>query len=120
MNTVGTTDKYKLEAFIDLMDVLGRTGPLVVDGYNLDAIINVSIVQKGSDEFVVQYFEVEDNIVDLVSLYDGALIAYREFDLKGDKQINIILRKFKQIVEQIAIQTAKNTPEQNWDYRLIE
>lgn len=107
-----------VEAHLFIKDVLGVKGPLTIDGIELDAVVHVRIVHTGSNTMSIEYFEIDGNVIDMYTNENG--IVYVNYDSGLGTYTRKILNKFTNEVEQIAIEMARNTPEEEWDYRLIE
>lgn len=108
--------KIKVEGYLIIKDLLYVSGPVDVDGFKLDGIINVEIVQSGR-RLTIESFEIEGDVVDM-ALNDGGIVylspAYNtEFTKK-------IYNEFIRKAEELAIKTAKETSENLWNYRLAD
>lgn len=109
---------HKLEAYLDIMDLLYVKGPVRVGDVEVDAVVNVSVVQTGKNKLEIEYFEVVDDLVDIIDK-DGS-IMYISY-LQSDKtNMYVLMENFRHAVEEIAFEVAKNTSEEQWNYRLIE
>lgn len=118
-DTKKTRSKSLAEGVLHLYDVL-HEGPIHVDSYTIDAVVNVVVVQSGDGELHVEDFRVKKNKLTVVHTESNILIGTFEFDAAADPVEAEFLSKFQEIVEMLAITEARNTPEKFWDYRLVD
>lgn len=112
------TNLHEVEAVLHIRDILYVNGPIIIDGLSLDAVVNVDVFQTGINRLEIEYFEVGGNIVDITN--DDGSILYVGFEEGLKSSMAHILNNFIIEVERIALEQARNTPEENWDYRLTE
>lgn len=96
--------------YLIIEDVLNKT-PLVIEGVKVDAIVDAMVIQDGLG------LSVDDIIVDgkMLDLEhpDGTL----EYRLTNNVDEDF-MTLFYEEVERIAMETAKETSEDYWDYRI--
>lgn len=109
-----------LEAVLDINDVLYTSGAIVIDGQFLDAVINVSLVMLGTNDFEIEYFEVKDDIVYMDNGNSEQSLCVLPYNATEGAPTKTLMDKFTAAVEQAAIKIAKNTPEHEWVYRIVE
>jgi hypothetical protein len=98
--------------YLILEDVL-EDQPLVIEGCTVDAVVTVLVIQEGS-EVLVDDIVIDGNMLDLedrTGNLDYRLVSNVDEDFMSE---------FYSMVEELALKKAKQTPEDLWDYRLLD
>jgi hypothetical protein len=109
-------NNLNLEAYIEIKDLLGATGPVTVDGFDLDAVVNVVVVQTGTNSLVVDQFEVDGGVVDAID--DSPSIVYLNYEAQCGSEISKTMDNFTKEVKRLAVEYARNSDEDKWSYRI--
>lgn len=104
--TKNTTDRESLEAYVDLEDILATRDHLEILGRHVDAMVDVRIVQLGSDDLYVESLDIKNNKI----IVNNVMVDARSF---GDTFYDMLIAK----LELIAVDIAADTPEKYWSYR---
>lgn len=103
-----------MHAILTLEDVLD--GLLVeVEGFLVDAVVKVVVIQHGSKEFEIQELDVESDIK-VTDKDTNAFLGYVKFNDHDDS----FKTKFNTLVEIMALEKARNAPEDLWDYKQVD
>lgn len=112
--------KHSIEAVLDINDVLYTSGAIVIDGQFLDAVVNVSLVMHGTNDFEIEFLEVKDDVVYMDNGDGKEELCALNYNAPEDSATGDLMKKFTVAVELAAVTIAKNTPEHEWNYRIIE
>lgn len=111
-------NNINIEAYLKINDLLGTIGPVNIDGYSLDAVVDLVILQTGSNELIIEEFEVDGGVVD--AFEDDSSVVYLNYETQLGSEVSKTMIKFTNEVERLAIEYAKGTEESQWSYRIGE
>lgn len=98
--------------YLILEDIL-ENSPLLVEGCKVDAVVSVTIVQDGKD-ILVDDIVIDGDMLDLEDRLGN--LNYRSLSNVDEDFLDQVYTG----IEQIAINKAKQTPEDLWDYRFLD
>lgn len=100
--------------YVSIKDLLKVDREMVIGNYVLDAIINVTVIQYSTSEFQVDFLEIENDEI-LLKINDENRWVLLNWYNTGESLLPLREAVKKEIVR-LAIETAKNIPEENWHY----
>lgn len=109
--------KNTISGIINLYDIIEGID-IMIDGYLVDAIIDVRICQHGKNQFEIEEFNVKDNKLLLIHPETGEIIKRIDFENPGP--LAIIVKKFVDQVDMIAINKAMESEEDLWSYDFVD
>ena len=101
----------QVDGYLILEDVLDgrRVG---AQGMFVDAVVNVTLVQSGVDKLSVEEIEIDGEMLDIEDPTDGSISYILTHNVAPDFMDDLYEK-----IETIAIEIAKNTQEDKWEYR---
>jgi hypothetical protein len=115
-----TQQKRHILGVLNIRDVLYAQGAIEINDMILDAVVNVTVIQHGTNDLEIESFEVKDNIVYLLSDNDEEQLISINFNAAKDTVTGELMTEFENEIVKLALQIAKDTSENDWNYRLIE
>jgi len=106
--------------FVSIKDVLKDCYPIEVHGLTLDLEVNVTVIMRGSGELEVEFFDV---VGDIVHIHMDEFPENKWLRLGWSGNDNIltgIKSEIKALISDIAVNLAKNTKEESWQYYVLD
>ena len=106
--------------FVSIKDVLKDCYPIEVHGLTLDLEVNVTVIMRGSGELEVEFFDVVGDIV-YIHMDEFPENKWLRLGWSGnDNILTGIKSEIKALISDIAVNLAKNTKEESWQYYVLD
>jgi len=99
---------------LKLDDVISAIN-VVIGDYTVDAIVDVHVVQRGTDDFEITWFSVFRNEITLCRGNEKKVVSF-----SNPGEYTHLVNTFVRHVDSIALPKAKESSEDLWDYKLLD